>query len=565
MSAVCFANIIIERNIPCIMRDGVKLYADIYRPNIDKMTFPVLLMRQPYGKSIASTVTYAHPTWYANHGYMVVIQDVRGRGESEGSFNPFINEAEDGFDTVEWVSGIPCSNGKVGMYGFSYQGSTQWAAASEQPPHLLAIAPGMCSADLYHGMFYPHGRFALKEHLPWAFQLARDTARRAGDAEAEEFGSRVRREIPDDLLFHLPLNEQHQLLTKYFPAYYDWIGHSDYDDYWEKLNWLPKLRKKPIPALHIGGWYDVFMMGTLQTYDALSQINEGEGQFQRLIVGPWEHIPWGRKAGGVDHGPLSDGGIHHKQLLWFDALLKEKTDLGIVVKPAITYFELGSNRWCELEKPKSLFQHSDHTKSWYVSGSDKPANGSLGGGKLLETIETIVKTPPDVFVCDSRMPMQIESYLPIDRSVIAERYEILVYTSEPLVESLRLFGSPQLTVYCQTLGGPTDLTAILTLLLPDGTSRFLTVGRTEICSELEGENDWIEISFMLRPIAIELEAGVSIRLELTGSAFPLFMRHPNGIKSDYIHQVNSCGLKIASVAICSSQQFTSILVVPLTS
>jgi putative CocE/NonD family hydrolase len=546
------------------MRDGIKLYADIYRPNKDKMTFPVLLMRQPYGKSIASTVTYAHPAWYANHDYIVVIQDVRGRGESEGIFNPFINEAEDGFDTVEWASGIPHSNGKVGMYGFSYQGSTQWAAASEQPPHLLAIAPGMCSADLYHGMFYPHGRFAVQEHLPWAFQLARDTARRAGDAEAEEFCSRVRRRIPDDLLFHLPLNAKHHLLTKYFPAYYDWIEHSEYDDYWERLNWIPKLKKKPIPALHIGGWYDVFMMGTLQTYDALSQMNRDESHFQRIIIGPWEHIPWGRKAGGVDHGLHSDGDIHHKQLLWFDSWLKEKTDPDSWIEPAGTYFELGSNRWRESEKPMSFFKHGDQIKSWYVSGSDKPANGSLGGGKLLETIEAIADTPPDVFVYDSRMPMQIESYLPIDRSVIGERYEILVYTSEPIIESLRLFGSPRLTVYCQTLGGPTDLVAILTILLPDGISRFLTVGRTEICSEVEGENDWKKITFMLRPIAIELDVGVSIRLELTGSAFPLFMRHPNGIRSEFIHQVNSSGLQIASVAICSSQQLNSFIELPLT-
>ncbi|QGQ98342.1 CocE/NonD family hydrolase [Paenibacillus psychroresistens] len=563
MSAFSFANVIIERNISCTMRDGIKLYADIYRPNNERTIYPVLLMRQPYGKSIASTITYAHPTWYANHGYIVVIQDVRGRGESEGSFNPFFNEAEDGFDTVEWAAFLPSSNGKVGMYGFSYQGVTQWAAASEQPPHLLAIAPGMCSADLYHGMFYPHGRFALKEHLPWAFQLARDTARRVKDADAEEIGGRVRRGIPDDLLYHLPLNAKHPLITEYFPAYYDWIEHSEYDDYWEKLNWLPKLLEKPIPALHIGGWYDVFMMGTLQTYEAMSQINSEANKPQHLIVGPWEHIPWGRKAGGVDHGPQADGDIHHKQLLWFDTWLKTDTDSDLQTQPAVTYFEMGSNLWRESEKAISFFQNNNQTKNWYLSGSVKPANGSLGGGKLLETNELISDAPPDVFVYDSRMPMPIESYVPIDRSHVEERYEILVYSSEPSAAPLRLLGSPQLTVYYQTLEGPTDLVAILTILQPDGTSRFLTVGRTEICSEAGENNDWIKLTFSLRPIAIELAAGTAIRLELTGSAFPLFMRHPNGIKSALIHQVNSSELQIASVAISSSQQLNSFLVLPV--
>ena len=151
----------------------------------------------------------------------------------------------------------------------------------------------------------------------------------------------------------------------------------------------PKLLKNPIPALHIGGWYDVFMLGTLQTYEAMKEINNEESKPQRLIVGPWEHIPWGRNAGGVDHGPQADGDIHHKQLLWFDSWLKEERNLEIVAQPAVTYYEMGSNRWRESEKAMSFFQQGDHTKSWYVSGSAKPANGSLGGGKLLETNDFI--------------------------------------------------------------------------------------------------------------------------------------------------------------------------------
>jgi len=183
MEATKFAGVTVERNIPCTMRDGTVLYADIYRPNTTEQ-FPVLLMRQPYGRAIASTVSHAHPVWYARQGFIVVIQDVRGKWDSEGEYVPFIHDAEDGYDTVEWAAALPGSNGKVGMYGFSYQGSTQWAAASAAPPSLKAIAPAKCGADLSHGMFYPHGRSLLREHLPWAYQLARDHARRLGAAAA---------------------------------------------------------------------------------------------------------------------------------------------------------------------------------------------------------------------------------------------------------------------------------------------------------------------------------------------------------------------------------------------
>lgn len=245
-----FGNVVIRRKVPCTMRDGITLYSDIYLPD-ETGEYPVLLMRQPYGRSIASTVTHAHPVWYASKGYIVVIQDVRGRGESEGEFNPFVQEAEDGFDTIEWAASLSGSTGNVGMYGFSYQGLTQWAAASLHPPALKAIAPSMCPADMYHGLFYPHGSFALGNHLPWAFQLARDTAQRAGDFETAEQCSRLMRS-PDEMLWKMPLNERHPILEQYFPSFYDWIDHQAYDEYWEQMNWINDIVKEPVRRFILG-------------------------------------------------------------------------------------------------------------------------------------------------------------------------------------------------------------------------------------------------------------------------------------------------------------------------
>lgn len=556
-----FGDVVIRRKVPCTMRDGVTLYSDIYMPD-ETGEYPVLLMRQPYGRSIASTVTHAHPVWYASQGYIVVIQDVRGRGESEGEFHPFVQEAEDGFDTIEWAAALFGSTGKVGMYGFSYQGLTQWAAASLHPPALKAIAPSMCPADMYHGLFYPHGSFAIGNHLPWAFQLARDSAQRAGDFDTAEQCSQLMRS-PEEMLWKMPLNERHPILEQYFPAFYDWIDHQAYDEYWERMNWIDEIAPEPVPALHIGGWYDGFLMGTLQSFEAL-QATATSDCFHRLIVGPWAHIPWGRRAGGIDHGEQADGAHHLEQLRWFDYWLKGKEDMELSEELPIRYFDQLSHEWHTAEQLPPVFQDGPSpTECFYLSGSQTPANGAAGGGRLEKHKEDVEEAVPDVFVYDSRLPMRLDSYLPTDRIAIQERQEILVYTGGPLAEDIPIFGSPELSVQYQTLGGPTDLVAILTTLSEKGTARLLSVGRTEICSEgADASNEWRTARIRLRPMAATLPAGSYIRLELTGSAFPLFSRHPNGVL-DETNSTGTDGLKIATTAVRSTEQNLSCLKLPL--
>ncbi|MFB5677554.1 CocE/NonD family hydrolase [Paenibacillus terreus] len=563
-----FADVVIRRKVPCTMRDGVTLYADIYMPD-ETGEYPVLLMRQPYGRAIASTVTHAHPVWYASKGYIVVIQDVRGRGESEGEFEPFVREAEDGFDTVAWAAGLPGSSGEVGMYGFSYQGLTQWAAASLHPPALKAIAPSMCPADLYHGLFYAHGSFALGNHLPWAFQLARDTAQRAGDYETAAQCSRYMRS-PEDMFWEMPLNEKHPILERYFPAFYDWIGHAAYDEYWEQMNWIADITAQPVPALHIGGWYDGYLMGTLQTFETL-QSGATPECFHRLVVGPWAHIPWGRRAGGIVHGEQADGDHHLEQLRWFDYWLKGKRDADLSAELPVRYFDQLSHEWHMAERLPSVFAGEiSPSEVFYLSGSQAPANGASGGGRLEKRLEDVEEAVPDVFVYDSRLPMRLDSYLPSDRSAVQERHEILVYTGGPLAEELPLFGAPELYVQYQTLGGPTDLVAVLTIVSESGAARLLSVGRTEICSEeaeissneAEMENGWRTAQIRLRPLAATLPAGSYVRLELTGSAFPLFARHPNGVKGE-VNTTGTSGLNIATTAVRSAGQAPSYLRLPV--
>ncbi|MFS0724590.1 CocE/NonD family hydrolase [Paenibacillus sp. 1P07SE] len=599
-----FGGVNVEKKVPCMMRDGISLYADVYRPG-GSGEHPVLLMRQLYGRAIASTVTSAHPLWYARQGYIVVVQDVRGRGESEGEIAPFVQEVADGYDAVEWAARLPGANGKVGMYGFSYQGSVQWAAAASGAPSLVAIAPGMCAADLYHGRFYPHGRFAWGAQLTWAYQFSRDGAKRAGDEKAATYCERMMRDA-GDRLWELPLTARDPVLSQYCPFFYEWLSHPEYDGYWEEQNWLPKLTRRPIPTLQIGGWYDTFLQGTLQTYDALSGTGHRPDCFHRLLIGPWAHIPWGRTAGGIDHGPDADGDVHREQLRWFDYWLKGERDSELGTEPPIRYYEQGSGQWRtaqewpmmaeaggvagdgrrsealergetaavagmeqmgaeELERGAAetavaIAQPRGESLRWYLSGSAKPANGAVGGGRLVAGRDAVAEAVPDVYVYDARLPMTLGNYMPLERSAQQDRYEILVYTSEALTEPVQLLGAPWLSVYCQTLDGPTDLVAVLSRVSPDGKARFLSVGRTEIGRGGEnGEGSWLQAELELRPVSVELQPGECLRLELTGSAFPLFARHLNGHGAEELPQAGPERLSIATVAVSSTPDVPSVL------
>ena len=180
----CGGGVTLERGVDCRMSDGILLRSDHYYAAGDG-PHPTLLMRQPYGRDIASTVVYAHPIWFARHGYNVVIQDVRGRGGSEGAFYPFRHEGKDGAETIAWLRSRPECNGRIGMYGFSYQGATQLLAAAEQPRGLECIAPAMTACDLYRGWFYHNGALRLASSLGWGLQMLKEDARRLGLARCK--------------------------------------------------------------------------------------------------------------------------------------------------------------------------------------------------------------------------------------------------------------------------------------------------------------------------------------------------------------------------------------------
>ncbi|NET05302.1 MAG: CocE/NonD family hydrolase [Symploca sp. SIO2B6] len=494
-----------------LTRDGVRLDADIYRPDSGD-EFPVLLMRQPYGKAIASTVVYAHPSWYAAYGYMVVIQDVRGRGTSEGEFDLFAHEIEDGFDSVNWAAALPGSTGDVGMYGFSYQGMTQLYAAATRPRALKVLCPAMVGYDLYSDWAYEGGAFCLQANLGWAIQLAAETARLRGDKHAYQRLYTASR--------NLPLHDQYparpEILTELASDsfYHKWLDHPYPGEYWEQLSPKNLIKDVDLPMLHIGGWFDTFVRGTLHLYkDTAARMTK----LQHLLIGPWAHLPWGRKLGTVDYGAEANSPVDQLQVRWFDQFLKG-IDTGILEEAPVSLFEMGSNRWRDFDAwPSNNYQ------SYYLASSGL-ASLRDDVGKLVTSKEQLIDNSIDIFVHDPWRPVPVlggHGAVPLgscDRSAIDCRTDVLTYTSQKLTEDLHLAGDVTVEIFCTADTPSFDICAVLSEVYSDGSVYNFTQGYRRVNPEEQRK----PLQINLQPTCVRIAKGNALRLSLSGACFPAY-------------------------------------------
>jgi uncharacterized protein len=411
-------------------RDGVRLDADLYRPD-GRGPFPVLLMRQPYGRQIASTICYAHPSWYADQGYIVVIQDVRGRGTSEGAFRLFADDVADGEDTIVWAAALPGSSGAVGMYGFSYQGTNQLLAASSGAPALKALAPAMIGWDIGADWAYENNAFCLSAGLGWATQIGAETARLAGDAEAFDAFFRASRAIQ----FHSSIAARPDYLERFgtYTHYQAWLDNPPGSSYWREISPAFRAHSVNLPMLFVGGWYDSHLPGTVAAFKHFAARRVGEA---RITIGPWTHFPWTRKVGGHDFGPHAVTDIDQLQVRWFDHWLKGK-DTGLTSEPPVRLFDMGENTWREFSswpgKPASFF----------LDGTGRAAIDEIDGKLGLE-----MPSPEgaDFIVHDPWRPVPAVggAYgMPpgaVDRSAIDSRPDVVTFTSAPVLEPMKIAG-----------------------------------------------------------------------------------------------------------------------------
>jgi uncharacterized protein len=527
----CGSGVRLERGVVCTVPDGVRLVSDHYYP-AGAGPHPTLLMRQPYGRDIASTVVYAHPVWFARHGYTVVIQDVRGRGDSEGEFYPFRHERSDGAATIEWLRTRPECNGRIGMYGFSYQGMTQFLAAAAQPEGLVAIAPGMTACDLYHGWFYHNGALRLASSLGWGLQMLKADARRLKLREASDRLEQAWADLRSQF-GALPFREHSALQSAGLPQYvHDWFDHDRPGKYWEALDVSRCLDRIHVPALHISGWFDLYAKGTIDGFRALcAKAGSAEArEHQYLIAGPWLHIPWGDQIGEVNFGPEALLDTDAILLCWFNHWLKGSGEFAD--EPRIRHFSLFENCWHASNGwPKAA-------EAVFYLRSRGNANSRKGDGVLSANPPS--DEPCDVFVYDPEVPVLAPggSGAPsgcFNQSGLEMGNNVLVYTTEPLRESLSIFGMPRVSFYCSASARTTDFTAKLVRVRPDGHADFVCIGiaRSEFLFGDDFVPDVVQRwEFELEPTSCRFDAGDRIRLEIGSSAFPLYDRNPgSGVPS----------------------------------
>jgi putative CocE/NonD family hydrolase len=527
------------------MRDGSVLRADVYRPRATE-TVPVILMRTQYGKSGAQSGSrYQTPDWFASHCYLVVIQDIRGQGASSGTFREFANDMTDGYDTVEWAAALPGSNGKVGMYGSSYVGATQWLAAITAPPHLVTIVPTNTASDYYDGWTYEGGEFRLAFVQPWAMGLANSAAEnRKDDATAAQL--KAARADPTRWLDFRPIRDLPPMQPQnpaVAPWYFDWIRHSTRDDFWRRFSIRDRYASVKVPVLDFEGWYDAFLDGGIENFTGMVT-RGGTAQArdnQRLIIGPWDHVDWGRPDSAPapllkDIGPVANSPVNEMMLAWFDHFLKgQKND--VAGKPRVDYFVMGANTW---KAATSWPLPQTKWTPFYLSGQGgiEDRKGQLVGAAPGDQ-------PPDNYTYDPAFPApslgghsccgaQSGPQGPYDQTPVEQRSDVLVYSSAPLEHDTEVTGPVTVRLWAESTSPDTDFTAKLTAVKPDGRVVNLNNGilRTPFRDSLSDPTPTTpgkpyEYQIHVWPTSYEYQAGDVVRVEISSSDYPQFAPNPN--------------------------------------
>jgi len=545
-------SILIDRGVPVAMRDGCVLYADVYRP-ADAARYPVLLQRTPYNRQMHTHAPTTIDTLRAvERGYAVVIQDVRGRYDSEGVFNPFYQEIDDGYVTVEWCAEQSWSAGNVGMYGGSYVGATQWLAAIAEPPHLKCIVPMFTASDYYEGWNYQGGTFQWGFLVAWVlpYLVTEGLFRRAEDvadfaATRDRLASLV--DHLADAFETLPLRDL-PFVDEFAPYFQDWLTHATRDDFWRSVSIQERYSKIRVPALNLGGWFDIFLDGTLRNFNGVraAGATPEARQGTRLFLGPWTHTaPESNLAGTRDFGVQNSQNITPLRydlngviLGFFDRWLKGSDD-GFDAEPPVSLFVMGENVWrTEREWPLARTRYVD-----YFLHSGGRANSSHGDGTLSK--ESPQRERPDVYLYDPYDPVptrggQLCCYSPqmppgvFDQSEVEKRRDVLVYRTAPLETDVEVTGPVTLTLWAATSAPDTDFTAKLVEICPEGCSQNLTDGiiRARYRQGTETPNPIIpgkphEYHIDLWSTSNLFRKGHRIGLEVSSSNFPRFDRNPN--------------------------------------
>lgn len=505
------------------MRDGVTMSADVYMPQ-GEGPFPALMLRTIYDKQAERYIEWTER--FVQAGYACVMQDCRGRHESGGAWEPYVHEANDGHDTVEWIAAQPWSDGNVGAYGVSYLGFTQTQTAIQRSPHLKGIAPIASQQDNY-GHHRVDG--VLQQHVAQYFVNMAGRTMKRGSTSLMDWGV-LRRSLPlisiwDDIVD--------------LPFYREAVRHHTFDDHWKSYSMRYQYGEVETPAYFVTGWYDNLVRETSRLYRGwASQGRTAKARnLTRLLIGPWSHgnIGSAEPFGDVGFGGEAHMDIIDEQIRWNDRRLKG-LDNGIDDEPPVKVFVMGANRW--RTGPSWPLPGVVSTR-FYLRG-DGPANSLNGEGRLGEAPSE--NEAPDHFQYDPERPvpsvggqwMMLEESGPWDRRAVQRRDDVLVYDTGPLAEDLEVVGPVTLTLFASSSAPDTDFTGTLSDVHPDGKAIILTEGimRARFRDsfeepELMEPGQVYEIEVDMWETGNLFKVGHSLRLEVSSSNFPRFERNQN--------------------------------------
>ncbi|GIH98309.1 CocE/NonD family hydrolase [Planobispora takensis] len=484
-----------EHDSPIPMRDGTILRADLHRP-AEGGPFPTLLVRTPYGEGTFRMVPVV-PALEA--GFAVVLQHCRGRGGSDGEFRPWLDEGPDGHDTIAWITAQPWSNGEVVMSGTSYLAGCALQAAATRPPGLKAVVATMTPHDFHDGLKYHGGAFALGSALHWGTLQAMLGLLHAGEA-GQDVGAGFGAILPmlgdpAAAARTLPLSDIGGI-----PWWQDWISHPERDAYWQELAETLRHDRIEVPVMHVAGWFDVFLSGTLENHRRLGG---------PLVIGPWSHTSQGTGTGRLGFGFFSSAQairLEQRQL----AFLKGE-DTG----PAVKIFVMGDDVWRDEEAwpparavPTRYHLHSDGLLSPEAPAAADPVTFTFDPRDPVPTVGGPLLLPDPTNVG------------PQDQREVELRPDVLCYTTEVLTGDLEVTGPVSVTLHASTSAAGTDWTAKLVDVHPDGRAMSVIDGivRTSVPSGRH-EIDLVATSQVFK-------AGHRIRVEVSSSNFPRFDRNP---------------------------------------
>jgi len=524
----------IERHKAVPMRDGVSLFADVYRPAAEGR-YPTILVRTPYGLQRDGI----HETMikFAQRGYSVVVTDNRGRYESGGNWDPFRFEAADGYDCIEWAAKQNFSNGKVAMQGGSYLGHVQWAAASQQPPSLVAMFPALASTNLYANWITHGGAFRLSFNYGWGVVRMPNRIMLPQYWHTEAYTPEELKY--ENILRHLPLaTGDLKSAGSEVKHYRDWLAHPSYDAYWKSISDEERMDKMKVPAEVSGGWFDIFLAGTINGYTMMKQkaATDAARKHSRMIIGPWGHGPT-QKYGDVDFGKDAMIDQFEEELRFFDFHVKGLKN-GLDNNMPVKLFYMGVNKWrseADWPIPNTKF------RELYLAAKS-PANSVRSGGTL--SFDKPASAATDQYRYDPQNPVMTLGGNnccgtptlagPKDQRPIEQREDVLVYTGDFLKDPITIAGPVKMKLTAATDGPDTDWMVKLIDVYPNGFAMPIAEGilRARFRNgldkpELLTPNTSYEFTVDMAGTANTFQAGHRIRIDITSSNFPQFDRNPN--------------------------------------